>query len=121
MITLTTPLQVITTLGSSSRSLYDRLELVTIGMDVINKNINGTCQLVASTGGVPPIPGTYNMPTSGSAVMTISIPNALYFAEVTLTSTQQSTVQGWISSAQNNVEAGLISLGVVAGTQATGI
>ena len=121
MITLTDPLQVITTIGSGSRALYDRLELASIAIDVINKNITGTCQLVASTGGVPPIPGTYNIPTSGAALMTISIPNALYFAEVPLTSTQQSTVQGWINTAQNNVEAGLIALGVAAGTQTPGI
>lgn len=122
MITLTNVRPVTTVLGSASQTNYDRLDVISIFMDVVNKNISGTCQLLSS--GSPqakPIPGTYSIPTSGSAVLDVEVPSLPFYATIPLTSPQQATVQGWIASTQNLIESGLVSVGVVAGTQAAGL
>lgn len=121
MITLTTPIQVTAVLGSAGKTNYDRLNLTTIVYDVTNKNINGSCSLLAT--GAPAaaaIPGSYSIPTTGAAILTISIPTLLYAASLALTTAQQAAVQGWIGAAQNTVEAGLVSVNVVAGVQSAG-
>lgn len=121
MITLTNPATVTTTLGSSTKTNYDRLDIITIFMDVINKNISGNCQLISSgTPGAAAITGTYSIPTSGSAIMSVTIPSLPFYAQLALTSGNQTTVQGWIASTQNTIESGLIGVGVVAGTQSSG-
>ena len=121
MITLTNPVAVTTTLGASTKTNYDRLDLTSISMDVLNKNITGQCQLVASgTPGAAVIQGSYSIPTTGGAIMTVTIPSLPFYAQIALTSGQQAVVQGWISSTQNTVEAGIVSVAVVAGTQSSG-
>lgn len=122
MITLTTPAKVATVLGSSALTNYDRLDLITIHYDVLNKAISGQCQLVASGNAqATAIQGSFSIPTSGQAILTISIPTLPFYASIALTSAQQATVAGWIASAQNTVEAGLVSVGVAAGTQSAGV
>ena len=121
MITLTNPIQVTTVLGSTGKTSYDRLDLTTINYDVVNKNLSGQCVLLAS--GSPQaqtIQGNYNVPTTGSAILTVTIPTLPFYASIALTSPQQAVVQGWVTAAQNTVEAGLVSIGVVAGAQTPG-
>ena len=121
MITLTNPIAVTTILGSAGKTNYDRLDLLSINYDVANKNLQGQCALIAS--GSPqatPIPGAFNIPTTGSAILTLSIPTLPFYASLALTSGQQAAVQGWITAAQNQVEAGLVSVAVVTGTQSPG-
>jgi len=121
MITLTTSKAVTTVLGSASTTSYDRMNLVTIHYDVVNKNISGQCQLSSSAAPTAtPIVGQYNIPTTGTAVMTVSIPNIPFYASIALTTPQQVAVAGWITTAQNTVEAGFVSVAVVAGVQSTG-
>ncbi len=122
MITLTNTIPVTTVLGSGSKAAYDRLDIVTIHYDVIGKSVTGQCQLVSSAiAQAAPIQGVYSIPTSGQAILTVTIPTLPFYASVALTSPQQAVVQGWITSAQNTVEAGLISVAVVTGTQAPGV
>lgn len=121
MITLTTTIPVRTVLGSASNTNYDRLDVVSVNFDVINQGLSGTCQLVCST--VPsatPILGSYTIPTHGSATLQMSIPNISFFATLALTTGQQTTVQSWVSNAQNTVESGLLGVGVITGTQSAG-
>jgi hypothetical protein len=121
MITLTNPAKVSTVLGSAALTNYDRLDLLTIVMDVANKSISGQCQLVSSgTPTATPIIGSYSIPTTGSAQLAISIPNIPFFATLPLTSAQQATVQNWVQTTQNTIESGLVAVGVVAGVQSTG-
>lgn len=121
MITLTTQIPVKTVLGAAGNTNYDRLNILTLLYDVVNKSISGQCQLMVSTNSAAtPIIGSYNIPTSGQAILTISIPNLPYFGSVALTSPQQAIVQGWVQSAQNTLEAGFVSVGVISGVQATG-
>jgi hypothetical protein len=51
----------------------------------------------------------------------IAVPALNLSNMVPLTSAEQTTVQGWITALQNNIEAGLVSLALIAGAQSGGI
>jgi hypothetical protein len=57
-----------------------------------------------------------NSPSVEIAVPALNLSNV-----VPLTSAEQTTVQGWITALQNNIEAGLVSLALIAGAQSGGI
>lgn len=121
MITLTNPIPVTTVLGSAGKTNYDRLDITSLTYDVINKNITGQCALLVSTNAAAtPILGTFSIPTTGTAVLSLAIPTLPFYASLALTGPQQATVQGWIQTAQNTVEAGLVAVAVITGTQSTG-
>jgi hypothetical protein len=67
--------------------------------------------------------GSLSIMTQGnSPSVEIAVPDfAEMFNVVPLTSAEQTTVQGWITALQNNIEAGLVSLALIAGAQSGGI
>ena len=120
MITLTTPAQIATVLGSASKTNYDRMDVTTINYDVLNQNISGSCRIYSSVSpSSQTVFGNYSISAAGQ--VQVSIPNLPFFASISLTAPQTTVVQGWISDAQNNVEGGLTSIGVVSGTQSSGV
>ena len=120
MITLTTPKAVNSVLGGAATIAYDRLVLSPFTMNPVDKTIAGTVRLSAS--------GNPEMPTIQGQFTILLVPKTLeiiidrldFYRKITLPDPQVATVQGWINSSQNSIEAGLISVGVVAGTQQTG-
>lgn len=121
MITLTNPIQVTTVLGSTSKTNYDKLDLTMLTYDVIGQQIVGSCRLSSSSASAATnIEGSFSIPASGGP-LTISIPNLPFFAALSLNSDQQAVVRDWITTAQNNVEGGLVGVGVVQGAQSTGL
>lgn len=121
MITLSTPIQVDSTLGGASTISYNQAEVVQIYADPLAQTITGTVRLKSSSNAAAPIIiGSLSILTNNT-VGTISIPNLNINIPVSLTNAEQTTVQGWITTLQNSIESGLISLGVVSGTQATGV
>jgi hypothetical protein len=122
MIRLTNPIPVNTVLGSSSKTNYDTIELVSLNYDVVSQTIGGTCRVVCSgTPTAAPILGSYFIPTANGLAMSVSVPTLPFYAQILLDAAQQAVVQGWIQAAQNTVEAGLVAVGVVAGTQPNGL
>lgn len=97
------------------------MRLTTINYDVANKGISGACELVVSSNAnAQAITGFYEIPTTGQAVLKVTMPSIPFYAALPLTSGQQATVQGLVTAAQNQIEGGLVSLGVVAGVQSAG-
>lgn len=123
MITLTTPIQVPSTLGSSATTAYNKLRIVSANADPVSQGINAQVQLMVSSNAVAPIIyGTLSIVTTGGGpVCNITIPTLNFYIGISLTGPQVTAVQGWIASLQNSVEAGLISIAAVSGTQSNGV
>lgn len=123
MITLTTPLQITSVIGSSTTIGYNKLRVVQILSDPLTLTINASVQiLVSNTPTAPIIDGTLSIvATGGSPQAILTIPNIDSFASVSLAGANLTTVQGWITSLQNSIENGLVSVALVAGTQSSGV
>jgi hypothetical protein len=123
MITLTTPPTIATLLGSNSPASYGKLRIMDIFSDPVTQAITATIQLIDTANtNLPILTGSLTVVTQGnSPIVSVAVPALNLSNVVALTSAQQTTVQGWITTLQNSLEAGLISLGLIAGTQATGI
>jgi hypothetical protein len=120
MITLTTAMQVLTAIGSGTTTPYGRLDVVSITYDVTNKQVSGSLQLIApGNPAAAPIPGSFSISSTG--VLQVTMQSLGFYGTAQLTAPQLTAMQGWITSAQNSVEGGLISIGVVAGTQTAGV
>ena len=122
MITLTTPIQVPTTLGSAATVGYNKLRIVSITADPFSMTINAQAQLMVSS--IPAQPMIYGsltvVATGATPVCTLQIPNLNFNATVSLAGANLTAVQGWITGLQNSIESGLISIAEVSGTQSTG-
>lgn len=123
MITLTTPIQVPTTLGSAATVGYNKLRIVSINADPFSLTINAQAQLMVST--IPSQPTIYGtlviVATGATPSCTLQIPNLNFNAIVALAGANLTSVQGWITGLQNNIESGLITIAEVAGTQSAGV
>lgn len=119
MITLTTAQQIESVLGSTATTAYDKCVLSPIQFDLVNNVISATVRLSSSS--VPnarPLTGALNINlTTGELLLTMGP----ITTQRILTAGQITSAQGIASSAQNQLESGLTSLGVVVGTQSAGI
>lgn len=120
MITLTTPPQINSILGGSAPVAYNHLVLAPFSLDPFTLLVTGTLRLTSTT--VPamqPIIGSLQINNS-SGVLTISVPQLDFYRQIQLSGPQIASVNTIIQNAQNGLEAGLVTLGVIAGTQSTG-
>ena len=119
MITLTTPPQVRTVLGGASTTEYDRFVLSQIVYDPPAGTINGLVKITSSADPtMNPILGRFKI---AGAILEIEVEQLGVYRRVSLDTNAQSEVAGYISSAQDTLETGMVSLGVIAGVQATGV
>ena len=56
----------------------------------------------------------------GGAFAELVLPQLDFQAHVTLTTGQQNAVQTWLNDSQSQVEGGLITVGIAAGTESAG-
>lgn len=120
MITLTTPPVVNSVLGGNTPIGYDKFVLSSITYDTVNMQISASIRLTSTAASsMQPVTGSLKINTV-TAVLTIEAQQLDFYRQIVLTGPQNSTVQGFITNAQNALEAGLISVGVIAGTQAPG-
>jgi len=120
MITLTTPPEVNTVLGGNTPASYNKFVLSNINFDTVAKVVQATVR-ISSTAlpDMAPIQGTLNI-NCATAVLTIEAQQLDYYRRVVLTGPQNTSVQTQITNAQNALESGLVTLGLVAGVQAPG-
>jgi hypothetical protein len=123
MITLTTPLTIATQLGATSSSSYAKMRIMDITADPVAQSISAAIQLIDTANtNLPMLIGSLSIMTQGnSPSVEIAVPALNLSNVVPLTSAEQTTVQGWITALQNNIEAGLVSLALIAGAQSGGI
>jgi hypothetical protein len=127
MITLTTPAQVNSVLGGSTLVGYDHMVLSPITYDTVNQTIAATIRLTSTanpnmqviTGTMFVSAATFTSDTTGKLEVTVE--KLDFYRRVALSAAELEAVVGMVQSAQNSVEAGLVGLGVIAGTQSTGV
>ena len=121
MITLTSPAQINSVLGGSAPVGYDRLVLNPYTMDPSALSVRGTLLLTSSANpSMQAIRGTLKIDGSGTAALEIEVPQLDFYRRIALSGPQVTSVTTIIRNAQNALESGLISLGVIAGTQSAG-
>jgi hypothetical protein len=121
VITLTLPAVVNSVLGGTGPINYNKFVLSYLTYDTVSKIVTSRI-LISSTANpeMQAIEGTMTINTT-SAKLTIAVPQLDFYRQVVLTAPQNAFVSdSVIVSSQNTIEAGLISLGVVAGVQSTG-
>lgn len=120
MITLTTPTEINSVLGGNVPVAYNKLVLAPFTMDPVGQTITGTVRLMAT--GAPtmqPITGRFTISVP-AAEFVIEVPQLDFLRRLVLSSPQNTAVLNQIATAQNAIENGLVSLGVIAGTQSAG-
>lgn len=119
MITLTTPPAIKTVLGGSATVSYDRFVLSQIVHDPLAATINGLVRISSTAQPTKtPVSGRFRI---AGGFLEIEVEQVGFYDRIALDAGAQAAVQGFIDSAQNALESGLITLGVVAGVQTTGV
>lgn len=123
MITLTTPAQINSVLGGTAPVDYNKLVIgpFTLNPTTGNVGVSGSLRLTSTA--VPamdPITGSLTVDIA-SGVLVMSVPQLDFLRRVVLTGPQVTAVQTIITNAQNALETGIVNLGVVAGTQSSGV
>lgn len=119
MITLTTPPVVRSVLGGNTTVSYDRFVLSQVVHDPVAQTINGLVRLTSTAEPtMNPITGRFRL--SGT-ILEIDVEQLDFYRRLTLTTQQRDVYRAWITQAQDQVEAGFVSLGVVAGAQSSGV
>lgn len=120
MITLTTPAQINSVLGGTSPVAYDHLIISPLTHDPMSLSVTGTIRMTSTAApDMQPITGRLSVDAS-KGVLEVEVSQLDFYRRIKMSAGQITAVMGMISAAQNAVEAGLISMGVIAGIQSTG-
>lgn len=120
MITLTTAQVLKSVLGGSATVAFGKLVLSPFVMDPVAQTISGSVRLTSTVDTtMQPVIGSFRISVPLSELV-IEVPQSDFYRRVVLSSAQNTAILNQIQTAQNAVEAGLISVGVVAGVQANG-
>lgn len=120
MITLTTPAQINSVLGGSVPVAYDHLIVSPLTHDPMALTVTGTIRMTSTAApDMQPITGRLTVNAS-SGVLEVEVGQLDFYRRIRLSAPQITAVNTMISNAQNAVEAGLVGMGVIAGTQSTG-
>jgi len=120
MITLTTPEFINSVIGGTDTVAFERFVLKQIVYQSITKHVTAVVEVSStSEATMKPITGSLTIDTAAST-LSIEVPQLDFYRQVTLTGAQNSAVRQFAIDAQNDLEAGLITIGVVDGVQADG-
>lgn len=118
MITLSTPPAVKSVLGGNTLVNYDKFVLSQITYEPVTLRVSGSVRLTSTASPeMTPLLGSFVIVGS---ILEITVKDLDFYRRVTLSGAQNTTVLGYITAAQNQLESGMVGLGIVAGTQATG-
>jgi len=121
MITLAAPAVINSVLGGNAPIDYGKFVLSSITYDTVAKTVSA--QIVLSSTSNPDmqaITGSMSINCT-TAKLTIAVPQIDFYRQVVLTGPQNTfVVDNCIRASQNTLENGLLTLSVVAGSQATG-
>lgn len=121
MIILSVAMNVRSVLGSTETVPYDKMILDNIRLGTVTQTAFATVRLTCST--LPaqqPIDGNLTINAS-EFWLELQIIQLDFFRRITITTGQATTLLNMIRDCQNDIESGLITLGVVAGLQSTGV
>ena len=120
MITLTTPPSINSIIGGNSPVSYDKFSLSNIKYEVGTNNISANIKITSTANpDMTALTGSLNIQFAG-AIAEVAVPQLDFYRRIALSGAQQNAVATLVSNSQNALEAGLITLGLVAGSQSTG-
>ena len=120
MITLTLPAAINSVLGGNAPVSYDKLVISRLNFAPVTMTVNGTLSLTSTTDPeMQEISGSLSILTA-SARLEIAVPQLDFYRRVALTGPQNTAVMTIIRDAQDALESGLVTLGVIDGIQAPG-
>lgn len=120
MITLTTAPAINSILGGSAPVSYNKLVIGPFTMDPVNQTITGQMRLTSTANPtMQPILGSLTISVPGASVQ-VEVAQLDFYRKITTTSAQNTSILGWIEAAQAQIENGLISVAVIAGTRTSG-
>ena len=121
MITLTSPVQINSLLGGSAPVGYDKLVLSPVNYNPVTQQVVANMRLSSTTQpSMQTLVGDLSI-TCSSGELVVQIPTIPFYRRVILTAAQITAVQGYIDTAQGNIETGLVNLGIIAGTRSSGV
>lgn len=121
MITLTVASVINSVLGGNAPVGYDKFVLSPITIDPTVLSIGAQVKITSTASpDMPALEGSLVI-KSATSTLEIAVDRLDFFRRVTLSGAQKTAVSDIIKNAQNSIEAGLISLGVVAGVHAAGV
>jgi hypothetical protein len=121
MITLTTAPQINSVLGGTVPVQFDRLVLSPLNFEAVAQTISGTVRLSSTAApDMAPITGRLWVDVK-AGVLEVEVGQIDFYRRIKLNAGQITAVQALISTAQTSVEQGLVSLGIIAGTQTAGV
>jgi hypothetical protein len=119
-ITLTSPPAVKSVLGGAGTVAYDKFVLASITYDTVEMSVMATMRITSTASpDMQPIMGRLYV-TLANAKLEIQVDQLDYYRRLTLTGPQSTSLQNQIRAAQDSLESGLVTLGLIAGTQAQG-
>jgi hypothetical protein len=121
MITLTNPPSVTSVLGGNTLVAYNHFFLSPIAVDPVALTITGTVRITSTADpNMQEITGSVNINTS-TGILKIEVPQLDFYRRVQLSGPQITAINTVISGMQNDVENGILSVGVIAGVQSQGV
>lgn len=121
MITLTTPKAINNVLGSNATVAYNKLVIGPFTFDPVTKNIQAALSLTVSADpDSQPISGRLTI-TPATSTLEFRMDQIDLLRRVKLTGPQNAAAMAVVTNAQDALESGIVSLGVVAGVQTSGV
>lgn len=120
MITLSQPAEINSILGGNAPIAYNKLVIGPFTMDPVAQTISGTLRLT-STGNttMQAITGRLSISVPAAEVI-VEVQQLDFYRRIITNSGQNTAILNQIEAAQAQIENGLISLGVIAGTRSAG-
>ena len=119
-ITLTTPSQINSVLGGSVLIDYDHVVFSPINIDRANNKLSASIRMTSSASpNMDVINGTLTV-DAGTGQLVFLIQQLDMLRKMQLSAAQITAVIGIMSDAQDSLESGLITIGVIDGMQQTG-
>lgn len=121
MITLTTPPSINSVLGGSAPVAYGKLVIGPFSMDGVTQTITGNLRLTSTANPtMQPILGSLRVSVPSAEVI-VEVAQLDFYRKITTNSSQNTALLAVIETAQQQLENGLITLGVIAGVRTAGV
>lgn len=121
MITLTTAPAINSVLGGSAPVSYNKLVIGPFTMDGVQQTITGQLRLTSTSNPtMQPIVGSLTISVPAATVK-VEVAQLDFYRQITTTSPQNTSILGWIETAQAQIESGLIAVNIISGTRTSGV
>ena len=121
MVTLTIPHQIRSKLGANDTVDYDKFVVSPFTFNPVDQLINASIRITSSTNpSMTPVIGSLIINVA-SSTLEIGVQQLDFYRRIILSSAQNNAILTIIRDAQNSIESGLITLGLVEGIQSSGV